>query len=169
MKGIKPAMAGVLTALLLAACQTTSGSTTYSWPSFQSGLRLGPSSSPVKAELPPVKLTPAAPTITPAHAAYGGIWEGWMCRDRVVDLKIAVTEVTDAGATVSYASGSTSFGSFEHPPITARFSGDVLRGTFRNGVDLILGMRSDGNMNVKYDAENWCTGILRNTAPLPKA
>jgi hypothetical protein len=44
----------------------------------------------------------------------------------------------------------------------------VLRGTFGNGVDLILGMRSDGNMNVKYDAENWCTGILGNVRPLPK-
>ena len=122
----------------------------------------------MKAELPPVKLAPAAPSIAPAHAAYGGVWEGWMCRDRVVDLKIAVTDVTDTGATVAYASGSKSFGSFEHPPITARFSGDVLRGTFGNGVDLILGMRSDGNMNVKYDAENWCTGILGNVRPLPK-
>ena len=169
MTGTKSALAVVVAALLLAGCQTTGSSTTYSWPSFQSGLRPGPSSSPVKAELPPVKLTAAAPAIVPAHAAYGGVWEGWMCRDRVVDLKIAVTDVTDAGAIVVYASGSKSFGAFEHPPITARFSGDVLRGTFGNGVDLILGMRADGGMNVKYDAESWCTGILRSVTPLPKA
>lgn len=164
------AAAAALSALVtLTACQTTGGSGPYSWPSFQSGLRPGPSSSPVKAALPTVNLTPAATTVAASHAAYGGVWEGWMCRDRVVDLKIAVTDVTDTGATVSYASGSTSFGSFEHPPITARFSGDVLRGTFQNGVDLILGMRADSNMNVKYDAESWCTGVLRNTTPLPKA
>ena len=165
---MKPALASVAAVLLLAACQTTSGSTTYSWPSFQSGLRPGLSSSSVKAELPPIKLTPANPAIDPTHIAYGGEWKGWMCRNRAVDLQIAITDVTDEGATVSYASGSKSFGAFTHPPITAHFSGDVLRGTFNNGVGLILGMRPDGNMNVKYDSDNWCTGILRNVTPLPK-
>lgn len=152
-------------AALLVGCQTAAGS--FQWPDFQPGLKVAPSGSPVAAPLPDVTLVPATSGTSAEHAAYGGIWDGWMCRNRTVDVKIAVTNVTDTGATVYYASGSGSFGAYSHPPVEFRFAGDVLRGTFDNGIDLILGMRPDGHMNVKYDAARWCTGILENTKPLP--
>ena len=159
----------------LSACQTTgstagstTGSTSYKWPSFQAGLKPGPSTSPVKAKLSSVSLTPAAEKTAPERAAFGGVWEGWMCRDRVVDAKIAVREVSNAGATVDYATGAQSFGNANFT-VATRFAGDVLKGTFPNGAGLILGMRSDGHMNIRYDAQNWCTGILRQVKSLPKS
>ncbi|WP_260295231.1 hypothetical protein [Sedimenticola hydrogenitrophicus] len=163
------------TALLLAACQTTgtrtTDSTTYRWPDFQQGLIPGPSNSPVKAKMPSVSLTPIANKMTSERAAFGGVWEGWMCRNKVVDVKVAVRELTNEGAMVDYASGAQSFGSF-NITLSAQFSGDVLRGTLPSASgrpDLILGMRSDGHMNVKWDnGTNWCTGVMERTASLPK-
>ena len=89
-----------------------------------------------------------------------------MCRDKVVDVKVVVLDLTNDGATVHYASGAKSFGNFK-TKIAARFSRDVLTGTFPNGADLVLGMRPDGHMNVKYDTDRWCTGIMQRTKSLP--
>ena len=93
-----------------------------------------------------------------------------MCRRRVVDLKIAVTKVTNEGAEVEYSSGSERFGAYNHT-MSTYFDGDVLRGEFPNQIQLILGMRPDGHMNVKFDRPegNWCTGIMQGTQAPPES
>lgn len=137
-------------------------SAVYRWPLFQDGLRPGPSRSPIKAKPPTLPLIPAAKG-TPAHlVSYGGVWEGWMCRKKSVDLKLAITEVTSEGAEVEYSYGSKRFGNVNHR-LSTRFDDDVLRGRLPNGAELILGMRNDGHMNVKWERSErnaWCTGIL---------
>ena len=137
-------------------------SAAYQWPDFQARLRPGPSNSPVKAERPTVRIVPAAAGTPAVLASYGGVWEGWMCRKKSVDLKLAITSVTSAGAEVEYGYGSKRFGNFNRM-LSARFDEDVLRARFLNGAELILGMRDDGHLNVKWERSErnaWCTGIL---------
>ena len=96
----------------------------------------------------------------------GTVWEGWMGQNKVIDIKIAVRMVTNKGAEVDYSVGSRSIGKF-NTTISARFVEDILRGTFPNGARLILSMRSDGHMNVKYDGGNVPTGIMQRTQAPP--
>ena len=138
----------------------------YKWPAYQAGLTPGSSNSPVKAKLPTKKLTSAVEGTAPERAAFGGVWEGWMGRNRVIDIKVAVRMVTNKGAKVDYSVGSSSLGKF-NTTISARFVGDILRGTFPNGARLILSMRSDGHMNVKYDRGGGPTGIMQRTQAPP--
>ena len=151
----------------LAGCQATEmSSSSFHWPDYQAGLAPSASNSTIKAMLPPVMLAPAADKTAPELAAFGGVWEGWRCPNKAVDTKIAVREVTNDGATVDYAAGG-SFGT-SNAMIAVRYSGDVLRGTINIGgstLDFILGMRSDGHMNVKIGP---CTGIMRQTEAPPK-
>ena len=145
-------------------------SAAYEWPTFQAGLKLGPSSSPVKALPPTLPLAPAAVGTSADRAKFGGVWEGWMCRRRRMDVKIAITNLTNEGAEVEYASGSERFGAYNHTMSTL-FESDVLRGEFPNGAQLILGMRPDGHMDVKFDrpGRNWCTGIMQRTQAPPES
>ena len=87
----------------LAEAQSTS---TYQWPDFQPNLKAGPSNSDVKAKPPRTTLSPAAVGTTPERAKFSGYWEGWMCRDRIVDVNVLVTKVTNEGAKVRYAVAS---------------------------------------------------------------
>ena len=145
-------------------------SSAYQWPAFQAGLRTGSSNSPVKAKPPTLSLAPAAVGTSADRAKFGGVWEGWMCRHRSADVKLAVTKVTNEGAEVEYASGSERFGAYDHT-MSTRFDGDVLRGEFPDEAELILGMRPDRHMNVKFDrpGRNWCTGIMQRTQAPPES
>ena len=146
-------------------------SAAYQWPDFQARLRPGPSRSPVKAEPPTLRMLPAAAGTPAELASFGGVWEGWMCRKRSVDLKVAVTGVTGERAEIEYSYGSKRFGTFNRL-LSARFDGDVLRASFPNGAELILGMRDDGHMNVKWERSErnaWCTGILARAGAIQNA
>jgi len=62
---------------------------------------------------------------------------------------------------VEYASGSESRGSYS-AIITAEFDTYGLKGKLPYGADLILGMRSDGNMNIMIKHKSiWCSGVLK--------
>ena len=115
-------------------------------------------------------MVPAAAGTPAELASYGGVWEGWRCRNRTVDLIVVVTRVTSEGADVGYAAGGERFGN-TNVTLSAKFEGDVLRARFPRGAELILGMREDGNMNVKVEWQNgnrWCTGILRRSQASPR-
>ena len=49
-----------------------------------------------------------------------------------------------------YAAGAKRYGTFNYT-MSTHFDGHVLRGRFSNGATLILGMRDDGHMNVKFE------------------
>lgn len=163
----------ILLSLIVVSCKTTENAGgSYSWPNFQSGLRPGLSTSPLKAEFSgEVVLTSAEPGTPEEYAAYGGIWEGWMCRDAIVDAKVAISNITATGASINYASAAETWrsiyaGGVFNRSTSASFEGDTLQGTLAKGVNLILGMRPDGHLNVKweqYTKGNWCTGILKKT------
>ena len=152
----------------LAGCQTTEMSSgPYDWPDYQAGLAPGASNSPVKAMLPRVMLEPAADETAPERAAFGGVWEGWLGRDKTIDIIVAVRKVTNNGAKVDYSVGSASFDKY-NTTISSRFVGDTLQGTFGNGARLILSVRSDGHMNVKYELGSAApTGIMQRTQAPP--
>ena len=156
-----------LAAVVLAVGVNASSGADYKWPAYQAGLTPGPSNSPVKAKMPSTKLTPSVEGTAPERAAFGGVWEGWMGRNKVIDIKIAVRMVTNEGAKFDYSVGSRRIGKF-NTTISARFVGDILRGTFSNGASLILSVRSDGYMNVKYESSGGSpTGIMQRTQAPP--
>ena len=162
---------GMLLLQVLDRTGVAEASSAYQWPDFQARLRAGPSNSPVKAETPTLQVVPAAEGTPAGLAKFGGAWEGWMCRNRSADLKFVVTKVTRDGAEIGYAYGSKRFGNFGRT-LSARFDGDVLRARFPNGAELILGMREDGHMNVKFlrpQGKGWCTGILARAGDSRKA
>ena len=155
---------------LPAGVWTAEASPVFKWPGFQPNLRTGPSNSPVKARPIEISLTPAADGTPSQRAVFGGTWNGWMCRNRTFDVKLAVAEVDIEGARIEYSVGSERSGTFA-ATITARFDGDVLRGPFpRGAAELIVGMRPDGHMNIKYSrlkGDGWCTGIMQRVKSLP--
>ena len=157
------------TLISLAGCQSAEApDDPFKWPGNQAGLTPSASTSSVKAELPPMTLTPAALETEPESAAFGGIWEGWRCSDKGFDMKIAVLDVTNDGATVHYAAAAADAFGPRYAEIPVHFSEDILRGTVSIGkkaFDFVLGMRADAHMNVKVGP---CTGILAQTKAVPK-
>ena len=136
------------------------------WPSFQAGLMPGESSSPVKAKLPlGTSISDPDPEVGDAQNAYLGVWSGWMCRDRVTDLKIAFKEIDSKGATITYASGNAKWKHYKER-LKAKYRREAFIGTFRRGDTFTLQMRSDGNLNIRFEhyaGSEWCTGILSRT------
>ncbi|MBT7892418.1 MAG: prolyl oligopeptidase family serine peptidase [Deltaproteobacteria bacterium] len=133
----------------------------FEWPGFQTNLMPADSNSTVKAALTTTALMPLNPDITAEKRAFGGIWEGWMCRNATHDSKVAVFYLNNESASVEYASGSESRGSYS-AIITAEFDTYGLKGKLPYGADLILGMRSDGNMNIMIKHKSiWCSGVLK--------
>ena len=65
-------------------------------PDYQARLWPGPSASSEKAKPPTLALTPAAAGTPDDLASYGGLWEGWMCRNRFRDVKVAISNVARA-------------------------------------------------------------------------
>ncbi len=151
--------AGLLSAVLF--CMDASAAT--DWPLYQGNIQPSASNSDVKAELPSdVTVTPPGPAIAPRRAAFVGIWNGWMCRRKAVDVKIAITAVTSDDATVSYAVGRKrgKWGTTTY----AKFVDDELKLEFFGGSTVVLRRRPGKILNVKWVsgriANRWCTGIL---------
>lgn len=142
----------------------------FEWPTFQVGLKPGPSASSSKAKSPTLALIPAAADTPDDQASYGGLWEGWMCAKKVRDVKVAISNVTSEGARVEYRTADDNYPAFS-VTLPMKFKGDVLRGTPNNSAYLTFGIRSDGHMNVKYRVPNrwWCSGILKRTKAPPDA
>ena len=169
-------MSYVLAALVLIALQLaeyaerTAQAASFEWPSFQASLKPGPSASSAKAKPPTLPLTPAATGTPDDRANYGGLWEGWMCRDQIRDVKVAISNVTSEGAQVEYRTRDDKYGAF-NATLSVKFKGDVLQGLPKNAAYLTFGLRPDGHMNVKYEVPNrwWCSGILRRTQAPPKS
>jgi len=125
------------------------------------------SKSSVKADLKTKTLKPSGSDLETEKRAYSGIWEGWMCRNATFDVKVAVFNLTQNGATVAYAQANDSRGKYG-ATITTEFDKDGLKGKFSYGAELILGMREDGNMNIMWKMKsNWCSGVLKQTMSPP--
>lgn len=165
---------GLFALQLAGADRLAEAQSAYQWPEFQPNLKAGPSNSDVKAKPPRMTLSPAAVGTSSERAKFSGYWEGWMCRDKIVDVNVLVTKVTNKGAKVRYAAASEHVKALKRPVSyirSARFNGDVLRLRLGEGTEIILGMRPDGYMNIKWDLQRgWCTGIMQRTlAPPPDA
>ena len=136
------------------------------WPSFQPDLMPGASSSPYKARLPSnVSINDPDPQVGDKQNAYLGVWSGWMCRNKVTDLKIAVRVITSDGAKIAYAAGNANFKQYNEQ-LSAKFKREAFIATFQRGDTLTLQMRADGHLNVRfdgYDGDFWCTGVLSRT------
>jgi len=124
------------------------------------------SASGLEAALPAQSLTPAAADTKAAHAAFGGVWAGWLCSGKSVDIKFAVREVTNDGATVVYASASDSFGRYNHT-FEARFDGGKLRGRFPDGGAMVFDLRSPDRMTIDYAISHGCSGEAKRQQSLP--
>ena len=101
---------------------------------------------------------------------YGGLWEGWMCRARFRDVKVAIANVTSEGAQVEYSANDDKYPAF-NVTLSMEFDGDVLQELVHNSAYLTLGMRPDGHMNVKFEVPNrwWCSGIMQRSQAPPKS
>lgn len=164
------AVFGLLVLPLIGAVLPADACSPNEWPSFQPRLDPGPSNSPVKATRPTLSLSPAAADTREERSEYGGLWEGWMCRDKVRDVVVAVARVTNEGAEVEFSTGNKRWGKFSST-LSMKFdeSGEVLCGTFPSEQALMLGMRGDGHMNVMWAHPGrwWCSGIMRRTQVPP--
>ena len=140
------------------------------WPDFQPRLNPGPSNSPVKAPPPTLPLSQAASGTSAERADYGGLWEGWMCRNKVRDVVVAIARVTNEGAEVEFSTGHKRWGKLSNT-LSMKFdeTGDVLCGTFPDETALMLGMRGDGHLNVMWARPGswWCSGIMERTRVSP--
>ena len=117
-------------AALMGASQLAEAQSTYQWPEFQPDLQPGPSNTDVKAKPPAMTLAPPEVGTSPERAKFSGYWEGWMCRDAIVDVNVLVTKVTNKGAKVRYAAASEHSDSLKRPVSyirSASFIGDVLQ------------------------------------------
>lgn len=125
-------------------------------------------STAVVAAFAAVKLT-AASTADITKAAYGGVWQGWLCPKKATDVKVAVDDISDTGATILYAAGNPNFGTYNET-MGGGFSEDaaLFSVQFMRGDYIVLGSRADGHLNIHWKHENrFCAGILRNIRPLP--
>ncbi len=153
------AVLGLIALQFAGYAQRTTQASSFEWPDYQARLWPGPSASSEKAKPPTLALTPAAAGTPDDLASYGGLWEGWMCRNRFRDVKVAISNVAREGARVEYRQNDEKYQAFS-VTLSMEFSGDVLQGLPNNAAYLTLGMRPDGHMNVKYEVPNrwWCSG-----------
>lgn len=132
------------------------------WPSFQAGLKTGRSNAPEAAALPgDVKITPPGKSVPPALAKFSGSWSGWMCRNRVCDVKIAVEKVDASGATFVYAFSDQKLGTYA-TRIKGQVNGDEISGPDKvKGGTVTIRLRPDGAMDVlRTNPPHWASGIL---------
>ncbi len=159
-------LVAALLALVLAA--PAARADTYQWPDYLADLQPRAAKSTAKAAMPTLPLTPAAPGTPAGQASYGGLWEGSMCRGWWRDVKVAVAGVTSTGARVEYSQADDRFGA-SSLVLSAQFGDGVLQGEGRRGFTLTLGMRPDGNMNIKAEVPErwWCANVLKRTKTPP--
>ena len=146
------------------------------WPASQEGLGLDAdgfdSWADAHAVFPaPVKVTPPAAGTPQALKEYSGVWDGWMCRARSTDLKVAFTKIgpKSATATVAWAETESTRGS---ATVNLALVGDEFRSSgpdvlykfhLRGFDDVRAGLPVMDVMRVQGDG-SWCNGILRKVS-----
>jgi hypothetical protein len=133
------------------------------WPTSQAKMHGKPSSSTTAAELPPdIQITPPEPEVPPALAMLSGTWSGSMCPEWAASVKVAVEQVTPAGANMVYAVANSTAGL---KPTSSRIDavvkqGDELRGKYGQA-EIALRGRSDGLADIFWSqGSSWCSGVL---------
>jgi len=118
------------------------------WPDYMPGLAPALSESPIAAVLPNdvVVVAPDA-LVPPEKARWSGIWQGWACRGWQCDIKIAIEKVSETGATVAYAGASAGQGLITDRA-DGRFVDGELRLRLRTGANLVLRLRTSGDMEM---------------------
>jgi len=136
------------------------------WPSYMPDLVAGFSESSVAAVLPAdVVITPPEASLPVEKASWSGVWQGWACRSRACDIRVAIESVTTTGATVVYAGVSE-----QQPQVTDRaqgsFVGSELHAWLHTGARLVLRLRGgmdEMEMSVwRPETQLLAAGVLSN-------
>ena len=149
--------------------------TATAWPSYMPDLVPGSSESSVAAVLPPdVVVKPPGADLAAGKTRWSGLWQGWACRDRACDVRIAIEAVTAEGATVVYAAASE-----QQAQVTdrsqGRFVGNELHTRLHTGARLVLRLREGGgNGGAEMEMGVWrpeigllAAGVLSNELLAP--
>ena len=150
-----------LVALVCFVWATTAGAQT-AWPDYMPGLSAGFSESPVAAVLPAdMTITPTAVSLPADKARWSGLWQGWACGGALCNVKIAVEKVTDMGATLVYAGGSSTSSLTERSE--ALFESSELVFRVKTGARLAMRLRAGDEMELsiwRSDGQLIATGLL---------
>jgi hypothetical protein len=133
------------------------------WPAYMASLASALSESTVTAVLlPDVKITVPDAGLSKDKARWSGLWAGWACRGWQCDVRLAVEQVSESGATMVYA-GATAGQAQITERAQALFDGDELHVRLRTGAKLALRMRLDGDVELslwKPDDKLVSAGVL---------
>jgi len=129
------------------------------WPDL-SKAQAGLSQSPVMVVMWSTNIEAPGADVSPDKAKWSGRWAGWACRQQSCDARLIVEKVTAEGASIIYG-----FASKDVAPVTARleakFVGQELQATFRDGATVAYRMRPEGDVEVYYRRESyWYGGVL---------
>ena len=129
------------------------------WPDL-SKANAGLSQSPVMVVMWSTNIEPPGADVSPDKAKWSGRWAGWACRQQSCDARLIVEKMTADGASIIYG-----FASKDVAPVTARleakFVGQELQATFRDGATVAYRMRPEGDVEVYYRRDSyWYGGVL---------
>jgi len=135
-------------ALALAGAGAGQAAAQTAWPDYMARLRAGPSESDRPAALPAdLKVLPPDPSLAPGKARWSGLWKGWACFARACDIRMAVQDVSDQGATLVYAGANDAQGRFSDR-LEGAFVGNELHARRSTGAKLVLRLRASGDMEM---------------------
>ena len=109
-----------------------------------------------------VYLDRSGPDITVVFKSkYSGIWEGWMCRKKACDIKVAIEILTSKGGKGVVAIADESSGKWMWRVTFVFLDGELVAHLPNNDTVALL-MRSDGNLDIKKSKTDgsWNVGIL---------
>jgi dienelactone hydrolase len=132
------------------------------WPASAPQFTRGWSESPVAATLAqPAAITTPDASVPEPKRRFSGLWQGWACRNAVCDVKLAVEQVSEVGATLSYAGANITQG-LVTSRMEGRFVGDELHATLGTGGRIVLRSRADGDMEMGIwrDDRRLSVGVL---------
>lgn len=134
------------------------------WPDNLDSLVM-PSTSKVEAILPAIDFDFSTSNTNSPIADLQGVWSGGICRDGVTNVKAAIFNIDDAGATIEYARGSQNLGLYNQR-LRATWRDDTLTAALPDGALLHFVPQKSG-MGLKFmwrTNRNYCVGVLyRNT------
>ena len=145
---------GGLALITILALSAGAASAQTKWPDL-SKRDPGISQSPVAAVVWSANIEPPGPDVPADKARWSGKWSGWACVNQSCDARLIVEKVTADGAAIIYAVASA-----KKKPNTARLSakfvGEELQATFRNGAKVSYRMRPEGDLEVFWRTPNVC-------------